>query len=843
MSRARRAWLVGLAVAVLVAALVGIRPRGNGRRDGSESAIDAASLGGAVGATPPSSSQVAPLAPGPRANGPAGTPRDGADASAPRDLRPFVGRVLDEDREPVAKAVVTVFDVDASGRGVAGAPHVISTDESGGFSVDAPELDGPCLVTASAPGRATNGTATLRRGVRVELVLVAAGDVRVLAVEKESNRPVSGAKVHLYGGADAEGSWAYLLGADPTAIGTTDALGVATLHAPLGHARVAVVASDLAPAISAIFPVGSKGCDVRLVLLAGSSIAGTVRDERGTPIPGAEVVAVIPGLERRSIFAAADGGYEIHGLAGVAADLGEFDPPRLEGRAFEFATGVVALPELAPGTRHRLDVTLSRARVVTVRVVGPDGGPPPGGLHLRELFRHSIHVGGDTWIESEEIDLPLVEGSVVLSDIGPDFAGVRIAQPGGTGDFGQFTLPPTGDEWTIRLPTRTLTPVRVRVESSVGSPVVGADVELVDPHASWGPLARGVTDADGRAAVSVALPAALLVRVRVPNAPPLHQRAVVREGAPVDVTVLVPAGRIVGRLVSSDGSPVEGEIRLDASLDVGHSPYAAVSTGPAGRFAFEGLAPGEYRLRSSDADGRVEGTSVRARPGEDSVTLRLPRVGEREAWTPRLRLVDDATGDPVGGNGGESLTLTRGEGTRTVTVEPVVDRTATGLLVSRDAVEPGVWRADVLVAGWAPGRIDRLVLPMGDEEPVLRLRRGATLRGKFVDTAGRPFHPADVDLVGGHSTWTSSDGEFELDGVPPGPVELELSSEATGLVRVRATAPAEGSFDVVATAARRGSIAIGFDVVPEVSLALRVVAVGSGAVTSPARRQIGRAHV
>lgn len=838
MPRSRRGWLVAPAVAVLAAAIIVFGRRGGGGAGHGGSTPTVAPSDAPQGTVLAPSSHETPLVPGPHAEVGAGSSQAAtSESNAPRDLRPFLGRILDEAGRPIPHAVATLFEQKVPGWGGGLPPLESPADGSGAFRIDAPELGQSSLATASAPGRATREVTFVQRGEAVELILSEAGVVRVTVRESEASRPVAGAQVRLFHGADAEGTWAYLLEAFPAATGTADARGVAVLRAPLGHARVAVVAPDLAPAVSSIFPIDAKGCDVNVVVRAGATVVGTVRDARGGPVSDVEVVAVLPGLGRRRVRTGADGVYELRGLARPPEDLGERDPPWLEARAFGFATVAIALPELVAGARPRLDVVLPRARVVKVRVVGPDGGPAPGGLHLREVLRHSIRVGDDTWIETEEIDHVLVDGGVVLSDVGPDFAEVRIAQPGGIGEFGRFTIPATGDEWTIQLPARALTKVRVHVESVSGSPVDGADVEFVDADASYGPLARARANSDGVAAVSLAMPRALLVRIRVPNAPPSFQRAFAHGDAPVDVRFVVPSGRIAGRVLDSAGSPSSALVRLGAVVDVGRSPYAEVQTDVEGRFAFAGLAPGEYRLRSTSPDGYVEGTSAQVSPGDEAVLLRLPGAGERASWKPRVQLVDDATGGPVIGNGGETLTLTRVDGVRTIAVEPTVDRTGTGLLISRDAVEPGVWRADVLVAGWAPGRIERLALPMGDEVPVLRLRRGATVRGKFVDTAGRPFHPADVDLVGSHSTWTSSDGEFEVDGVPPGPVELELFSEATGPVRVRATAPASGPFDVVATAARRGSIAIGFEDLPEVSLVLRVVDIGSGAVTRPARRR------
>lgn len=110
--------------------------------------------------------------------------------------------------------------------------------------------------------------------------------------------------------------------------------------------------------------------------------------------------------------------------------------------------------------------------------------------------------------------------------------------------------------------------------------------------------------------------------------PPGHQRSVALEplevdDADVDRDLVVPGARLAGQVVAASGAPVKGRTVI-AHLE-GHTYSAAYFSVPVddeGRYTFDGLGPGDWRV-GVGGDGLDAETSVRIEEGVDAVTLDL----------------------------------------------------------------------------------------------------------------------------------------------------------------------------------------------------------------------------
>ncbi len=161
---------------------------------------------------------------------------------------------------------------------------------------------------------------------------------------------------------------------------------------------------------------------------------------------------------------------------------------------------------------------------------------------------------------------------------------------------------------------------------------------------------------------------------------------------------------------------------------------------------------------------------------------------------------------------------------------------------ARSALAPGAYRIELWQAGYVPVVLDRVVFPRVGPPPEVRLRRGATVKGRLVGARGQPGHPGTVS-IGPNWTRLSHDGGYELDGVGPGLAEVVFDSEPTGEVRVSATIPTEGEVVVDAHGPPGGVLLVDFAADPSISLDLRVEPVAGGAAVTPRKRESAQVWV
>jgi hypothetical protein len=317
------------------------------------------------------------------------------------------------------------------------------------------------------------------------------------------------------------------------------------------------------------------------------------------------------------------------------------------------------------------------------------------------------------------------------------------------------------------------------------------------------------TGADGTVVADGLSPGLHLVRVRN-----LRVEAEVHAGERAAVRVVTGAGPAIGgRVVTAAGEPVVG-IRVDLS----GTTAGVRTTGADGSFRFDDVPAGDYRVgvyHPGEGLGDLP-VHVRARPGDDALTVRLP------AGPAQLRILLEG---PPDGSGEFSLLTTSGGAVPTTVgfarlngspFETPGFTPGPGVLVVRaqgfgwtavrfDAPEATTTDVRVVLvpAGTARVRVreDLLGLEEGGQSPMVRLRRAdgfpASLVGEERDLL-YAFHRS----VGAEDAYAyaPTDGAFLLPDLRPGVYEATFGfwqqgrtwvAHARGRVEVTSGATAE----------------------------------------------------
>lgn len=475
------------------------------------------------------------------------------------------------------------------------------------------------------------------------------------------------------------------------------------------------------------------------------------------------------------------------------------------------------------GPDGRLTVSLPEGNDPLV-VDGPDGwqgriaapgGPREDGAVVVRLEPPRTIAGK---VVSSASRLP-VAGALVWSGSSSARTGAdgsfRLTVPGGargvwieTAAAGHFaaqrsSIPKISGPVTLTLdPASALSGI---VVDSAGRPVAGALVQpLPRPRRSLAGEGTVSTRSDGRFRLTGLVPQGTY-RLEVTGPGIVRASATARTVAPgkpsPEIRIVLPEGRTVfGRIEDEAGHPVAGAPVL-MSLQVATwpdgilEPAEAVSDA-AGRFEIRSLSPGSYSLHAmrdgfSSAHQTVE---VPVGPGEtDLGTVKLP------------------AGAVVEGR----VTDTRGAPLEKAEVRIANSRTSFGSFETAfsfpekselEAVQTGpdgTFRIPDLRRGKTyklvakhPGHVEASTpsVQAPTLEPVhIELRPARTLSGRVVDPEGEPVQGADVfwvedfrlsvaggmpDLAGGLRSQAATDAEgfFEISGLEPGLIALEVSA-------------------------------------------------------------------
>jgi protocatechuate 3,4-dioxygenase beta subunit len=348
----------------------------------------------------------------------------------------------------------------------------------------------------------------------------------------------------------------------------------------------------------------------------------------------------------------------------------------------------------------------------------------------------------------------------------------------------------------FRVPVRVLDPAR--------KPVPEARVTL--GYGSIGMLQRVArTDPAGRARVGPVVPGPYVVQADAEGFLPAKAALV---DVPVDGTVeeqtlvLARPASIEGIVVDEADHPVAGasvmveseavfapgegtaraqvfDVALQAAgtlgvtkgpvpeIPLGAEDASAFGLGPVtdaeGRFKLGALVPGTYHLRAVHGQHAASGVK----------TVKVASGEMRKGVVLRLR-----SGQPLGGR------IRDGNGQPIAHARVDMDDGMVVFTDSRGVFDAGYRRGAVDLVVHARGMVSRRVeASVGDEpldlELVLEPANGV-VEGRVRNTNGQPIQDVRVVVTPGDGlsptavTWTDGRGLFEIDGLSPGPAEVEL---------------------------------------------------------------------
>jgi protocatechuate 3,4-dioxygenase beta subunit len=701
----------------------------------------------------------------------------------------------------------TLRVVDAEGRGVAGAwvvANPAAAEQPGIWRTAARRArtgsdgvarlarrDGESLgVSVFAPGFAEVSQEEVQQTLTVTLGQPQRGRKARLRVVDAAGQPVAGALVRV--------------GARAWPAARTDAAGRAEVQAPAGEPVSLWISTADGRSEARKLPPAADGAEVAL---AGAvALAGRVRDaESGAPLGGALVWS--PVETGRVVQTGADGAYALPAPGGQS-----------------FPVRIVAAGHLGGGLRAGdPEIRARKLPAVALRPTVPLSGVTvgPAGEPLGDVL---VETGGAGVADRRRsaadgrFELRRLAGATVYE--------IRATRPG---------YLPAQIEVATPAKARPLPPLRIvltpsrpaagRVVDGRNRPLAGARVVLrrarapgkqsrtpfrVPPPGTHGVI-EATTDARGKFTLAEIPASEVDLFASLPGYAPAWQRnrrLPSGKGAwDLGAVVLQPGVTLAGRAVDPAGRPVAGARvhRIDQMappelLDLqlrDQEPDA--KTGADGRFALADLPAGKPVHLFVTALDRLPAAVQGIRPPtEKPVVVRLEPGGRLAgrvlddqgapvadaevslAWRPMLE------GLPVGG-ALYRMASTNREGRFEIRDSPL----GTVLL--------GVRARGFIPVPPAPTTVP----PPRGEELEIRLERGAVLAGSVRTTAGEPV--AGLRVAAGDAAGRSdADGAYRVDGLRPGPVEVDLFHPSYRRQKKKITIePGTNALDVEVEAGRR----------------------------------------
>ncbi len=444
-----------------------------------------------------------------------------------------------------------------------------------------------------------------RRELRVVL---AAGRRGVGRVVDEADAPVAGAEVRLLPALPAQrmrlsGMHAGRGDGVPSAQ-ASDAEGRFTIpDLAAGRYDLEVLAAGFAPASVPGVQVaeGEGAVDLgTVILVAGATVEGEVRDPQGTAIAGAEIrVQSSGGAGFRSVASGGDGPAATSDAAGRFEIVDQRPGKRLAlavtkaGYSSSLVSGVEA------PTSEPLEVVLRPAARLAGRVVD-ERQRPIAGAYVSAMMQRSMIRGRRQ--RPAETD---AEGRFEIADVEPGTLMLH-AQAAGyqQGQLTGLEVPAGGELAGLEIVLRPGATVEGRVRDAAGEPVAGVKVGVVRMReGSYSSHSSGSeSDAEGRYRVEGLAPGPVTVTAEVGGQRRASKQLEVRPGRQTVDLVLEEGLEVAGRVVDPAAEPVAGAlVSLDPSGDVSHRVFypgsaQPVTSGADGGFRFIGVPAGRYSL-------------------------------------------------------------------------------------------------------------------------------------------------------------------------------------------------------------------------------------------------------
>jgi protocatechuate 3,4-dioxygenase beta subunit len=522
--------------------------------------------------------------------------------------------------------------------------------------------------------------------------------------------PIPKAGVRVEQGADL---WALAEAPPPVIEAWVSRSDGAFVARPVTPGRVRAVARhpDYVEGASELVTLAPGGeARVKIVLLAGGTLAGRVLDDRSLPVEDADIeVASTRTSLVRTARTARDGSFELTGVPESAV----VSVRRPGGDRRIALRKDVEVPE---GKRSEIELVLPALRE-PVRIFVTDADDTP--LELAEVTALSL----DPEVPLRETSFTDSEGKIELSDAEGLALRVVVESPG--------------------FPRKALVveraPALLKVALEQGVLVEGEVTAVRGRHAVENArvtlLADGTrrvtqTDAEGRYRIADVAPGPARLEVSHPDYATVRTKVEIAattradRAFELDTVDLAEPGSIEGEVVDADGNPVGGaRVSLGAAeayLPAGTLPPGVTQTKDDGSFTLEGVPEGRHRLEAlSSVSGRGSARDVEVTAGRVTDRVRITLNAERS---------DDSL---AGGN----VAVTLGERGSGSAVEIVVMQVAATSEAERAGIAPG----DLLVGidgqrattledarrrlGGRAGTDVVVELVRGDERIVLRVAR------------------------------------------------------------------------------------------------------------------------
>jgi protocatechuate 3,4-dioxygenase beta subunit len=541
----------------------------------------------------------------------------GVEAPAPEPLRitltrghALTGRVVGPDREPVAGATLTrviqtQVTYDGGGGSSGSSERVGDTDAAGRFRIPglAPGQIDLRIEAAGYPWR-------LLKGIQIP----ATGDPAPLEIVLERGAVLEG-RVTDGRGTGVANAWisatpqrqSDTLFGSPGVLITTDEDG--NFHSaelkPGPHSiSVGSPGGRQLQAEKEIVP-GLNRLDFKFP--AAQEVSGWVRDDRGTPLPGAQVsLAPIPGGTVLDLATEVDGSFRLTSVV----------PGRYRVQASKegfFESSPVPELEVGESDVQGLELRLTRSPMaIAGRLLGVT---PEQQTRLRIGAQVQGHAGG--WGEIQgRLD---GRGGYRISELIPGEWTVHAFDLQGLEAYGRVRVEPGAVETTLDLDFSSGLTLSGRVISN-GQPLSDAGIDLT----SAARRNSTTTAYDGTFRIAGLQPGAVTVIVTLPTQGISQSRTLTLEGDR-DLTIEIETGALSGRVLSEKtGTPMAGvTVELVAVASGGKVTVSGPSalTGPDGTFILPTLAAGTYRATLRGGSSKVEQT-VTVPPG-GSVSLEM----------------------------------------------------------------------------------------------------------------------------------------------------------------------------------------------------------------------------
>lgn len=526
------------------------------------------------------------------------------------------GRVVDEQRRPVAGARLRAFEPEQ--RGSTGLPPSFTSGEDGSFTLrrvpaietvrvlaSHPDFEPLALADLGLkPGERRAGVAlTLRRGAVVTGIVTAGGE------------PLAGAQTSVAPGRTAYGTpprslsgpqWSWpraTTGADGRfrLSGLSPGEYVLTVSRPgwATETRDATIAEG-------------KGPDPFTIALAPEAVvSGRVVGKKGGGVAAQNVYAQAVETRDRSSGldrTAPDGSFRLDGLKpGVAYNL------------YLYGTGSSTPKAVVTPPAERVEVVVNGTGRLAGRVVDPDGRPVTAYQITAQADRSS---GGSGWFDSARQDVASEAGEFAFDNAPAGALEVRVVAKGFQQARVGGVVVEEGEAKEgveVRLSRGASLKGRV-VEAHGGAPVAGAEVSAESASS------RVVAGADGAFEFEALAPGKVRVTATFPDFVSASENVEVGEsGGTVELKMSTGAS-VSAVVVTPGGEPVPGAEVAIAPGGQSWSNTRSVS-GADGRVRFAHLVPGRFSLTAGSAGRRSKPVDVTLEADQARDDLRIMMGG------------------------------------------------------------------------------------------------------------------------------------------------------------------------------------------------------------------------